>query len=359
MGKANSKRAKYEKDCRIASKTQFSGYDDMTTKNTADIIRNNGYMPIPLLPGDKAIKIESWTLLAGQEEYDKLWQDAPDNANIGVYTGRNVIIADFDAKGDKPSIKVYEWLLETAPRTFAGSIIEQTPSGGIHATFRWCMNAISLPNGKGKTYMRFEIDGKQYDVELLTRGSQAVCPPSKTEKGVYKYLTEQTHINTRRDLLPVLPEIFRDANNRYLDDVMLAQRAAEQMAKLKHAGKKQVESFERLRPGEIDIVIDSCVKAYQKKACEGNRHPQALGLAMNVAGLPDSGRGDVERAIHDFYRGVGGEAPTASEINGIIKHGVDNPDHDPFIPMGEVIAYRKRKLVLNLEQRRAAANVKG
>lgn len=329
----------------------------MTTKTAADNIHDNGYMPIPLVPGDKAIKIDAWTLLAAQGEYDKLWQDAYANANIGIYTGQNVIIADFDAKGDVPTIKVYDWLMENEPRIFAGAIIEQTPSGGIHVTYRWCMNAISLPNGKGKTYMRFIIDNITYDVELLTRGSQAVCPPSKTEKGTYKYLTEQTHLNTRRDALPVLPEMFRDANNRYLDDIMIAQHKAEMAAKAKKIGRQTPEAYEKLRGGELDIVIDSCVKAYQSKAREGNRHPQALGLAMNVAGLPGSGHGDVDRAIRDFYRGVAGEAPTQSEIDGIVRYGLENPDRDPFMPIKNVIAERKRKL-LNMETSRRALNVK-
>lgn len=329
----------------------------MSTKTMADKIHDNGYMPIPLIPGDKAIKIEAWTLLAAQDEYDKLWQDAYDNANIGIYTGQNVIIADFDAKGDVPTIKVYDWLMNDQPRTFAGAIIERTPSGGIHATFRWCMNAISLPNGKGKTYMRFVIDDKTYDVELLTRGSQAVCPPSKTEKGAYTYLTETTHQNTRRDALPVLPELFRDANNRYLDDIMIAQHKAEMSARVNNISKKSREAYEKLRTGEIEIIIDTCIKAYQSKAREGNRHPQALGLAMNIAGLPGASHSDVDRGIRDFYRGVAGEAPTQSEIDGIVRYGLENPDRDPFMPMREVIAERKRKL-MNMETSRRAANVK-
>lgn len=330
----------------------------MNSKQIADVIHDNGYMPIPLLPGEKAIKIEAWTLLAAQGEYDKLWQNQPDNANIGVYTGQSVIIADFDAKGDVPPIKVYDWLMETQPKIFAGAIIERTQSNGIHVTFRWCANCISLPNGKGKTYMRFNIDGKTYDVELLTRGSQAVCPPSKTAMGEYVYLTEQTHLNTRRDSLPVLPELFRDANNSYLDEIMLAQRKIEQNTKIRQINQKYKEAYERLRPGELDIIINGCIKAYQSKAREGNRHPQALGLAMNIAGLPGSGHGDVERAIRDFYRGVGGEAPTTSEIDGIIRYGLENPDRDPFMPMSEVITERKRKLMSTETQRRAMANGK-
>lgn len=330
----------------------------MNSKTIADIIHANGYMPIPLLPGDKAIKIEAWTLLAAQGEYDKLWENAPENANIGIYTGQSVIIADFDAKGDVPPIKVYDWLMEHEPKTFAGAIIERTQSNGIHATFKWCANCISLPTGKGKTYMRFIIDEITYDVELLTRGSQAVCPPSQTALGKYVYLTENTHHNTRREALPVLPELFRDANNTYLDAVMLAQHNADVNAKLKKIGQKQKEAFERLRPGELDIIIDGCVKAYQSKAREGNRHPQALGLAMNIAGLPGTSNSDVDRAIREFYRGVNGEAPTTNEIQGIIRYGIDNPDRDPFMPMGEVIAYRKKKLMNTETQRRAMANGK-
>ncbi len=328
----------------------------MSTKAIADKIHENGYMPIPLVPGDKAIKIDAWTLLAAQNQYDKLWQDAPCNANIGIFTGQYVIIADFDAKGEKPTIPVYKWLMETQPRIFAGAIIEETTSKGIHATFRWCANSISLPTGKGKTYMRFEIDGTTYDVELLTRGSQAVCPPSKTDKGSYTYLTEQTHQNTRRESLPLLPELFRDANNRYLDDVMLAQHRAEQAMKVNRYNVGH-EAYKTLKNSELDIVIDSCIKIFQSRAREGNRHPQALGLAMNIAGLPGAGPHDIDRAVRDFYRGVSGETPTNSEIDGIIRYGADNPDRNPFIPMDGVIAERKRKL-MNMETQRRTANVK-
>jgi hypothetical protein len=329
----------------------------MNMKLIADNIHDNGYMPIPLVPMDKAIKIEAWTLLAAQDEYEKLWRDAATNANIGIYTGQNVIIADFDAKGDEPTMPVYNWLLENHPRVFAGAIIERTTSGGIHATFRWCINCISVPNGKGKTYMRFDIEDKKYDVELLTRGSQAVCPPSRTDKGEYVYLTEHNHLNTRRDALPVLPEMLRDANNYYLNEIIAAQHKIEMAAKANNIAKKSRAAYEKLRPGEIDIVIDGCIKAYQSRAREGNRHPQALGLAMTVAGLPGVSSSDVDRAVHDFYRGVSGEPPTMSEIDGIIRHGLANPDRDPYMPMKNVIEDRKRRL-LNTESMRRAANVK-
>lgn len=320
-----------------------------TIKQIADSIHDNGYMPVPLLPNDKAIKIEGWTILAAQNEYDNLWSNASDNANIGIYTGQSVLICDFDAKGDAPSIKVYDWLMNTQPSIFAGAIIEQTPSGGIHATYRWCSNAISLPTGRGKTYARFIIDDKTYDVELLTRGSQAVCPPSRTDKGFYKYLTEQTHVNTRRDDLPVLPELFRDANNSYLDAVMLANRATQEKP-------KNYTARSIFTPDELDIAVEALPEIYLKNARDGHRHFQALGLACNVAGVPGMSRRDVERAVTAFFRGASREPNSHSEIDGIVNFGLAHPDSNPFIPASIIYAHRREMTVKKYANMGAVSN---
>jgi hypothetical protein len=304
-------------------------------KAIADQMRGNGYMPLPLTPGDKSIKIERWSLLAAREEYDQIWKNAADNVNIGIYTGQSVIILDFDAKGNAPSIEVYRWLLDHHPEVFAGAIIEQTPSGGIHATFRWSSCAISLPMGKGKTYARFVIDGTTYDVELLTRGSQAVCPPSRTEKGEYRYLTERTHLNTRRDELPELPDLFRDANSRYLEDVLLSTRARAPMPTRRQGN---------FTDAELQLAVDALPAIYLKNAREGHRHFQALGLACNVAGISGMGRRDVERAVEDFFRGCNREPNSPNEIQGIVTFGANHPDSNPFIP--SMVIYKKRKLEL-------------
>jgi hypothetical protein len=326
------------------------GARDMSIKDIADRIRGNGYMPVPLMPYDKAIKIDGWTLLAAQDEYDQLWANASQNANIGIYTGQSVLICDFDAKGDAPSIEVYKWLLKNQPGVFTLAILEQTPSGGIHATYKWCSNAISLPTGKGKTYARFIINDKTYDVELLTRGSQAVCPPSATDKGAYKYLTEQTHLNTKREGLPVLPEIFRDANNSYLDAVMLANRTATP-ARQRNNTTKSIFTAD-----EIELAVSELPDIYLKNARDGHRHFQALGLACNVAGVPGMGRRDVERAIESFFRGASREPNSSSEIAGIVSFGMAHPDSNPFIPAAIIYAHRRQSIVKKYASMGAVSN---
>lgn len=88
-----------------------------------------GYRVFPLEPNGKKPIIRQWPDLATTDEtaIQRWWADRPD-ANIGIATGRGLLVLDCDTKG-RPGLESLELLdmMGLPP-----SLRVRTPTGGIH-----------------------------------------------------------------------------------------------------------------------------------------------------------------------------------------------------------------------------------
>jgi hypothetical protein len=80
---------------------------------------------------------------------------------------------------------------------FEGCIIEATPSDGRHVYYE----GISSGSGYNLTIAGLKI-------EIKAGRNLVYCCPSVTKKGEYKFLTQNTLLNTKPEDLPELPEMF-------------------------------------------------------------------------------------------------------------------------------------------------------
>jgi hypothetical protein len=295
----------------------------------ADQIVDNGYIPVILRPGEKRPLHEGWEKTT-PETARQAWSNAPTDANLGILCGSLITIIDFDAhpdpeNPDKPNGRqVYDQLAKTRPEIFEGTIIEQTPSRGIHVTYRG--------NGGEKTYARFSMDGESVDIEVLRGRRQAVAPPSRVPAGDYVYLSEKTHLNTRLADLSEVPQLFRDAIALY--ETEQARRHERRLVE-----NKPSEEFSE---EDKAVIEDEMIRSLLKGATVNHRHDHAQSLACNLAGVGCFSESEIDRAVEKFFSRCNREAPR-NEVNNIVRWAYDHPDLDPPINWTAVQADRRRR----------------
>ena len=93
-----------------------------------------GYRVFPLEPFGRTPVIKNYPERASSDPatVDSLWKDAtgkPGDFNIGIATGRGLVVVDYDTKHDKPGLKFRDFFdAQGLPR----SVRVLTPSGGVH-----------------------------------------------------------------------------------------------------------------------------------------------------------------------------------------------------------------------------------
>lgn len=292
----------------------------------ASLIRN-GYAVIPLIPGKKAPPlVEDWETLR-PETAIKAWERAPVGVNVGVVMADIVCALDFDNHGEHPNgADVFELLMREQSGIFSDSIIERTPSGGYHVSFR------GMPDEK--TYARFVIDSRTIDIEVLRGRRYSVVPPSRTQDGEYVYASRRTHENTPAHNLPELPETVVAAIVRFETET-----AAKRVKPLPGAGPMMLN--DSLDSQDMEVCAQALLESYLAGATEGHRHNHALAYACCLFNI-GLGEGEVRRHLHEFVRRIDRDMPDA-EIEGILRYAPLYKS-SPCIPWKTVWSDRRKRV---------------
>lgn len=129
-----------------------------------------GIAPIPCVEGTKvpAVKWKQWQTTLPPEALVREWFSVRRNIAI-VTTGMVLFDCDDPAKAEL----VVEKCGDTPHRV-------QTPSGGLHLGYRLRMGVI----------LNNRVKVKGLDIDIRTTGGIEVIPPSRTDKGEYRWLGE-------------------------------------------------------------------------------------------------------------------------------------------------------------------------
>ena len=107
----------------------------MTKLDYALAHARQGFRVFPLRPNDKRPAIAKWPERATTEKetIEHWWIENPDY-NIGVATGKGLVVLDIDVKGKSND---FEWFDQVdAVLDLRSTYTVATPSGGLHAYFK-------------------------------------------------------------------------------------------------------------------------------------------------------------------------------------------------------------------------------
>ena len=162
----------------------------------------NGYSVLPIEPNSKAVKIPNWQQHCDTRQppwHIQTWLDIYENHNVGIALGNasQLIALDFDDDIDG--------LHEEVQKLLQGSLVKKKGRKGFTAFYRY----------NGERTKRWRKDGKTV-VELLSKGTQTVVPPSMhpDTKKPYFWLTEDTLLDIKADELTKLPVDFIEQVDR-------------------------------------------------------------------------------------------------------------------------------------------------
>ncbi len=129
-----------------------------------------GYAPVPIVEGTKtpAVKWKPWQEELPPEELVREWFSV--RRNIAIVTTGMVV---FDCDDPATAELVVEKCGDTPHRV-------QTPSGGLHLGYRLRMGVV----------LKNRVKVKGLDIDIRTTGGIELIPPSRTEKGEYRWLGE-------------------------------------------------------------------------------------------------------------------------------------------------------------------------
>jgi hypothetical protein len=136
----------------------------------------DGFRVFPLEPDGKKPLIENWPERATTDEKQVLawWQIWPE-ANIGVATGKGLVVLDADVKGGKPGLG--SLVLIDLDHNLPETLRVRTPSGGVHVYLKTDPD-LKVPNSVNslRDYPGIDVRGD---------GGYVVGRGSTIGKGVY------------------------------------------------------------------------------------------------------------------------------------------------------------------------------
>jgi hypothetical protein len=129
----------------------------------------NGYVPIPILPGTKipAVKWKPWQEEMPGEDLIRAWF-ADSRRNLAIITA-GLVVFDVD-----DAAKAELVLRECGPTPH----LLRTPRGGLHLGYRKRKGAVVIN----------QVKIKGLPIDIRTDGGLELLPPSRTENGAYEWL---------------------------------------------------------------------------------------------------------------------------------------------------------------------------
>lgn len=268
-------------------------------------MRENGYHPVPVNPGEKRCLITEWQSRAVTDN-EAMWQTATVKHNVGIVCADIICTADFDNHGPEPNgATVFMRIMKDYVDPFKGCIVEMTPTGGYHVSYR---------SSRGeKTYGRYLVDGVVLDIEIHGGPHYTVCAPSRTKDGEYVPIGNATYDNTPLASLTEEPDVFKIAIEWYERDIIAAKKQAYEGM----SDSDRSEDLNELDEHDLEVSADHYVQRFLQGATEGHRHDRAVGLVGALMGL-----GLPERDIRNHMRHYAGRLDrvmTEREIDGAIE----------------------------------------
>lgn len=106
-----------------------------STKEFATRLAADGYRVFPLLPGEKRPAIDRWPTRATTDSgtVADWWGGQSATCNIGIATGKGLLVVDADCKANRPGLASLEMLDMLG---LPASMRVRTPSGGVHVYLR-------------------------------------------------------------------------------------------------------------------------------------------------------------------------------------------------------------------------------
>jgi Bifunctional DNA primase/polymerase, N-terminal/Primase C terminal 2 (PriCT-2) len=152
-----------------------------------------GWLIFPVPPGtkagyskDKHLNDNPWGCTSSETEIRKYWARLP-SANIGLVMGIGSGI--FDIEIDTPEghnvdgaaslAKLEQWLGKLPP-----TLMFVSPSGSVHRLYRHPGGDVQIRSGA--------LDAANYPgIDVKADGGMSIMPPSRTRKGVYKWINKR------------------------------------------------------------------------------------------------------------------------------------------------------------------------
>ena len=137
-----------------------------------------GWAVFPCVPGGKTpLTAHGFGDATTNEGVVKLWWTQTPRANIGIACGASgLAVIDVDVKDGAPGMESWRDLLEEHGQALGETVVNETPSGGLHMLYR--QNGTPIRNSAGKLAAGIDVRGE---------GGYIVVPPSITDVGDYHW----------------------------------------------------------------------------------------------------------------------------------------------------------------------------